>query len=102
MLCLIEPIEGLDREPPDKVSEEEREDEEEGGFRLLKKPGLLVLGRWLRSQEGDEDGEIRSLCKRRAPVLEASALGLGLAAWALVPVVCPVGVGLLAYTVGRE
>ena len=29
-------------------------------------------------------------------------LGLGLAAWALVPVVCPVGVGLLAYTVGRE
>ena len=34
--------------------------------------------------------------------MEASALGLGLAAWALVPVVCPVGVGLLAYTVGRE
>ena len=99
---MIEPVEGLDREPPDEVSEDEREDGEEGGFRLLKKPGLLVLGRWLRSQEGDEDGEIRSLCKRRAPVLEASALGLGLVAWALVPVVCPVGVGLLAYTVGRE
>ena len=98
----MEPVEGLDLEPLDKVLEEERVDEEEEGFRLLKKPGLLVLGRWLRSQEGDEDGDIRSLCKRRGPVLEALALGLGLAAWAFVPVVCPVGVGLLAYTVGRE
>ena len=54
----MEPVEGLDLEPPDEVLEEERVDGEEEGFRLLKKPGLLVLGRWLRSQEGDEDGDI--------------------------------------------
>ena len=29
-------------------------------------------------------GDIRSLCRRRAPVLEAPALGLGLAAWDLL------------------
>ena len=80
----MDPVEGLDLEQPDKVPKEERVDKEEEGFRLLKKPGLLGLGWWLRSHKGDEDGDIRSLCRRRAPVLEAPALGLGLAAWDLL------------------
>ena len=41
----MDPVEGLDLEQPDKVPEEERVDKEEEGFRLLKKPGLLGLGR---------------------------------------------------------